>query len=240
MIIKSLNEEGVLRFRNWLDVVKAGDLDPKPDYLLTDPATSEPLAGAGEVAISTFTDRYQLAHYIHTVLRDIPIQRLPMSHGVWSWLSLYFIDVLSPLRGDGTRVLKELVRYIPTTDYKKYYRHLIGFGVHAIRKHGPDAVPLLVSTKPGILHTDYCEQIYGYGDLSQTSGFISTANALYFDPIGRKIKRGATPNKRNPGTLRRLGDLFYQLDLTYDVQGMDWERFQNLLPKEFQAWRPAH
>ena len=237
MLIRSLNEDGVRRFRDWLDVIKGGATDLKPDHLLTDPATSEPLTGAGEVSVGAYANRYQIGLYVDAALKDIPIQQLPMTHGVWSWLSLFFMDVLCPLRADGTRSLNELVRYIPTADYQKYYRHLIGFGVHAIRKLGSDAEPLLVSTKPGILHTDYCEQIYGYQDLCQTRSFISAANALYFDSTDRKIKRGATPNKRKAGTLRRLGDVFYQLDLTYDVQGMDWACFQSLLPTEFVNWR---
>jgi len=236
MLIRSLNEDGVRRFRDWLDVVKGGATDPKPDQLLTDPATSEPLPGAGEVEIGTFVNRYRLALYVDAALAEIPIQQLPMTHGVWSWLSLYFMDVLCPPRANGSRALNEFVRYIPTTDYQKYYRHLIGFGVHAIRKFGLDAEPMLVSTKPGILHTDYCEHVFGYQDLCQTRSFISVANALYFDRTERKIKRGATPNKKKPGTLRRLVDVFYQLDLTYDVQGMNPSSFQSLLPAEFRVW----
>jgi hypothetical protein len=236
MTIRTFNEEGVRRFRDWLDIAKGGGSSPKPDYLLTDPALSEPLVGAVDVSVGTFANRYQLALHVDAALINIPIQQLPMTHGVWSWLSLFFMDVLCPPRADGTRSVKELVKYIPTTDYQKYYRHLIGFGVHAIRKLGPDAEPLLVSTKPGILHTDYCEHVFGYQDLCQTRTFISVANALYFDQTERKIKRGATPNKKKAGTLRRLVDVFYQLDLTYDVQGMGKYAFQNLLPPEFQPW----
>ena len=159
MIIRALTEEGVIRFRDWLDAAKAGGTVPKPSPLLTDPITSEPLPGAGSVEKGSFANRFELGLYVNAQLAEIPISSLPMTHGVWSWLSLFFIDVLAPTRADGTRTLNELVRYIPTTDYQKYYRHLIGFAVHAIRQLGAEAEPLLVSTKPGILHTDYCEQI---------------------------------------------------------------------------------
>jgi hypothetical protein len=237
MIIRSLTEEGVRRFRDWLDAVKAGAVLPAPESLLTDPVTSKPVAGADNIERREFRNRLELGQYVNAALVNVPIQDLPMTHGIWAWLSLFFIDALCPPRADGERTLKELVRYIPSADYQKYYRHLIGFAVHALRKLGADAEPLLVSTKPGILHTDYCEQIYGYQDLCQTRSFIAVANALYFDSGGRRIKRGATPNKKKPGTLRRLGDIFYQLDLTYDVQGMEWLRFQALLPREFNEWR---
>jgi len=239
MQIRALTEKGVQQFRAWLENAKAGAATAPPTELLTDTDTSEPLHGAGEVELRQFTNRYELGVYVDQRLAQIPITVLPYTHGVWSWLSLFFIDVLAQPRTDGTRMLNELVRYIPTTEYTKYYRNLIGFAVHAIRDLGPEAEPLLVSTKPGILHTDYCEQIFGYQDLCQTRGFISVANALYFDPNERKIKKGATPNKRRAGTLRRLGDIFYQLELTYDVQGMDWPNLNGLLPSEFNPWKEA-
>ena len=237
MIIRSLTENGVRQFQDWLTVVQSGATDPKPSHLLAEPSTSEPLAGAGQVEEGTFANRYELARYVDQALQNIQIRSLPTKHGVWSWLTLFFIDTLCPPRTDGTRTVNEIARYIPSSDYKKYYRHLIGFGVQAIRRLGPDAEPLLVSSKPGILHTDYCEQIMGYQDLCQTRSFIAVANALYFDPVEHKIKRGAAANSKKDGTLRRLGDIFYQLDLTYDVPGLDWLHFQGLLPKEFDPWR---
>lgn len=238
MIIRTLNEDGIRQFRDWLDIIKGGGTNPAPLVLLTDERTSEPLAGAAEVQAQPFLNRYDLGLYVNRALENIPITKLPMTHGVWAWLSLFFIDVLCPLEADQRRSVNEIVRYIPSVEYQKYYRHLIGFAVHAIRNLGPDSEPLLVSTRPGILHTDYCEQIFGYQDLCQTRSFIAVANALYFDPVRRKIKRGATPNKKKSGTLRRLGDVFYQLDLTYDVQGMEWRSFENLLPQEFAEWCP--
>jgi len=237
MKIRALTEQGISSFRDWLNDAKIGGTTPPPFHLLNDESTSEQVLDAGEVETQPFQSRYELASYVNTALAAIDIRELPMKHGVWPWLSLFFIDQLCPPRPDGSRKLNEIVRYIPSTEYQKYYRHLIGFGVQAIRQLGADAEPLLVSTKPGILHTDYCEQIYGYQDLCQTRSFISVANALYFDPKNRRIKRGAAPNKRKAGTLRRLGDVFHQLDLTYDVQGLDWECFQNLLPAEFDRWR---
>src|SRR5207253_245811 len=133
------------------------------------------------VELQSFNNRYELGLYCNNALANIPLVNIPQTHGVWAWLSLFFIDVLAPKKSDGARNLRESVRYIGSGDYQKYYRHLIGFATYAIRVFESDAEPLLVSTKPGILHTDYCEQIFGYQDLCQTRAFISVANALYFD-----------------------------------------------------------
>ena len=232
--IRSLTANGIKQFQDWLATGAAGFI---PVHLLTDAETSEPVLGAGEVELGNFSNRYELAVYCNNALTDVSLSSIPRTHGVWAWLSLFFFDVIAPRKADGTRDLKETVRYIGSKDYQKYYRHLIGFGVYAIRVFETDAEPLLVSTKPGILHTDYCEQIFGYQDLCQTKAFVSTANALYFDKSERKIKRGATPNKKKPGTLRRLGDVFYQLEVTFDVQGMGRNELSRLLPDEFAGWQ---
>ena len=232
--IRSLTTNGIKQFQDWLSTGAGGFI---PVHLLTDTETSEPLPGAGEAELGSFTNRYELAMYCNNALVEVPLSSIPRTHGVWSWLSLFFFDVIAPRKADGTRDLKETVRYIGSQDYQKYYRHLIGFGVYAIRVFETDAEPLLVSTKPGILHTDYCEQIFGYQDLCQTKAFVSTANALYFDKNERKIRRGATPNKKKSGTLRRLGDVFYQLEVTFDVQGMGRNELSKLLPDEFAGWQ---
>lgn len=233
-IIRSLNSAGIKNFQDWISTGAPGEI---PEQWLTDSQTSESLPEAGLVEKGVFKNRFDLGAYCNERLAAIPLSAIPRTHGVWSWLSLFFFDVIAPKNASGTRSLRETVRYIPSEDYQKYYRHLIGFAVYAIRQYGADAEPLLVSTKPGILHTDYCEQIFGYQDLCQTRAFISVANMLYFDAAARRIKPSAAPNKKKPGTLRRLGDVFYQLEVTYDVQGMNRDGLAEILPGEFSTWK---
>lgn len=231
--VRALNAEGTRRFCEWIGHGGAG---AAPFQLLQDVDCSVSLQDAGEVEPVPFSSRYALGLHIEGALSRIPLQSISRSHGVWTWLTLFYFDHLCPPSGDGKRRLGELVRYVWSTDFKKYYRHLIGFAVEAIRSYGKDAEPLLVSTKPGILHTDYCEQIFGYQDLCQNREFLALANRLYFDWQNHRVKRGAVPNEPKPGTLRRLGDVFDQLQLTYDVQGMSADALAGLLPAEFGRW----
>jgi hypothetical protein len=76
---------------------------------------------------------------------------------------------------------------------------------------------------------------YRYNVLPQ---FIKLAEILYFDRKKGRLKIGAT-NSSRPGGLRRLDRVFSQLDLTYDVFGMDAEMLRAILPpKEFNRWLP--
>jgi hypothetical protein len=68
-------------------------------------------------------------------------------------------------------------------------------------------------------------------------GVLEAALMLYFDPKKRRPKPGAqTPG--NPGTVRRLVHVLQQLDLTYDIYGLSGRQILELLPEEFDEWKP--
>jgi hypothetical protein len=68
-----------------------------------------------------------------------------------------------------------------------------------------------------------------------SKSFVKLAKLLYFDEGNGRIKKGATTNR--PGSLRRLDRVVSQLDLTYDVFGVEARELSQLLPKrEFAKW----
>jgi hypothetical protein len=74
-------------------------------------------------------------------------------------------------------------------------------------------------------------------DLITNKGLIEAIDLLYWDPKRKRPKRGATTASR-PGNLYRLITLVQQLDFNYDLYGMRAREIQQLLPPEFDAWRP--
>jgi hypothetical protein len=68
--------------------------------------------------------------------------------------------------------------------------------------------------------------------------FIRLARSLYFDETHGRLKKGATTTTKNrPGSLRRLDRVMSQLDLTYDIFGIDASELSQLLPsREFGRW----
>ena len=233
MKIRSMTPDGVDAFRTWLNGRASGDI---PAELLTGSKQTKSFQPALEIEQRKFTCRYELGQYVNEILGPVSLSEVPRNHGIWSWLSIFFFDSLCPKNPDGTRDPKESVRYIWDVSFSKYYRHLIGHTVYSIRLYGEEAKPLFVAPSKRIVHTDYCEQIFGYQDLCHTVSFIATANRLYFDQKKNQIKAGATPNTRKPGTVRRLGDVFNQIALTFDVQGMSPEQILQKLPQEFRHW----
>ena len=82
--------------------------------------------------------------------------------------------------------------------------------------------------------------IYDLGfrrDLITNKGLIEAIDLLYWDPKRHRPKRGATTPTR-PGNLRRLIAVIQQLDFNYDLYGMRAHEILQLLPPEFDAWRP--
>ena len=233
MRIREMTSRGVEAFRTWLDGKASGDI---PDELLQNDDFSKSFHPVLEIEQRKFNCRFELGRYVNDILAHVHLSDVPRNHGIWSWLSLYFFDSLCPKSAGGTRQPRESVRYIWDVSFSKYYRHLIGHTVYSIRLYGEEAKPLFVAPSDRIVHTDYCEQIFGYQDLCQTVSFISTANRLYYDARKNQLKSGATPNTKKPGTVRRLGDVFNQIALTYDVQGMTPDQILEKLPKEFSCW----
>jgi len=82
--------------------------------------------------------------------------------------------------------------------------------------------------------------IYDLGfrrDLITNKGLIEAIDLLYWDTKRHRPKRGATTPTR-PGNLRRLIAVIQQLDFNYDLYGMRAHEILQLLPPEFDAWRP--
>lgn len=70
-----------------------------------------------------------------------------------------------------------------------------------------------------------------------SSGLIRTLDLLYFSEVTALPKRGAATAGK-PGGLRRFIDVMQQLDLNFDLQSMTAEELLELVPSEFEPWKP--
>src|SRR5262245_35576417 len=131
-LIRSLNERGQSRFRAWLDAGATGDT---PLDLLQDPMTSEPVLDTAEVDQAFFANRYDLAVHIDDALARCDFQGLSYDAGVWTWLSLFFFDLLCPKDLTGARNILAPYRYLLDEDSRKSRTHLIREAVVAVRNH---------------------------------------------------------------------------------------------------------
>jgi len=232
MRLQTMTDEGIEGFREYLRGLRYGSEAPPPDVLLTDTAYSADIEDAPFIERKAFESRLDAARY----LSDVMIEMNPglfEDRGLWAWLSLLYFDQLCPLSARGTRKPGKDYRYIPTSDFRNYYRHLLAGPFRLYRTLGDRARLLLCN--PLAQGGDINEQLASRQDIISNPGVMDAVDMLYFDPSQNNAKRGVTGKRR--GNLRRFVGLIQQLDLTYDLYSLDGQEIIGLLPGEFERWR---
>jgi hypothetical protein len=235
MQLRRLNATGIEQMRAWLERVRAHEIHEVPIQLLEAQEFSEALCPGVSVEQRSFSSRFEWGAYIESQLADIPTRALQLEPGVWAWLTLVYFEQVLPANGDGVRKVKQLARYIPTKDFRTYYRHLLAgpWAVYRAHREDPHRVRALLTNpldKPGDLY----EQIASRQDLISFPNVVTTVGRLYFDEEKSALKRGAGGS--GPGSPRRFADVLAQFDLTYDVYGTSADELLKLLPKEFKKF----
>ena len=234
--VRVLNSEGIRQFRDYLNQIRAGGASPVPTGLLTDPATTEPLAGGIEVEQVKFASKLEAAKYFSH--KFVGVRDVDHNVALWSWIALFYFDQLCPPDATGQREVREDARYIPGTGWRRYYRHLLAAPFRVYRSQGENAKLLLLDSIEKL--GDIWEQLASRQEIISNLGILGTATLLYLDAKKDRPKRGAASTKRKPGTLRRFVDLIQQLDLTYDLYSMRPAEILGLLPAEFDGWHPPN
>ena len=235
-LVRSLNRVGIDRLRSYLAELRAGASASPPAELLDDAAYSQELPADVTIVEQSFADRLAVARHLNEQLRPLGHEITDRDTGLWAWLSLVYFDQLCPVSGDGTRQPGQNYRHVPEFGYRHRYRHLL-FGPYQVyRRHGELAALLLA----GALHSEsgVYHEIVSRQDLIANKGVLQAASTLYFDRRRCRPKPGAQGSHRHPGTVRRFVRVLQQLDVTYDIYGLSGEQILELLPREFDAWRP--
>lgn len=232
--LKVFTDEGIKEFRNFLIELKTKPDLSSPD--LTDSRYSENLHP--ELTINDdviFLSRMDLAEYLTKIFLDAGLknQDLILNDKLWTWLTYLWFDQICP-QDDTGRKVREIVKYICSTDYKKYYRHFIASTYRIYSTLGKEN-SLLFLCRPVNDHGDFIEQLASRQEIISNPNLIKVAHLLYWDPYDNKPKRGASDRKK-PGNLRRLIRLFGQIELTYDIFSMNPDEIIKILPNEFDYW----
>jgi hypothetical protein len=234
-LVRTLTEEGIRSFREYLASLRAGADGKPPRALLTDSYGSSKPQMNIEIEKRQLITRRIAGGYLYEKLRPLSTLRIDSNVFLWSWLSLYYFDELCPVRKDGSRRVAEDCRYILDLDYRLYYRHLL-LGPYTVYRLYGESIPLLLWEGVEQMGEAYrelsCRQ-----NLLSNRGVIEAANGLYYDEKKGQLKRGAAVKTSKAGSLRRFIDVVQQLDLTYDLHSMTGEQVLNLLPQEFDEWR---
>lgn len=233
--LRTLNGRGADAFRAFLQQIRDGaEFQASPAILYVDDY-SAPVSQTIEIEPRKFANKYAAAEYLTRVLAGVPVASDDV--GLWSWLALYYFDQLSPLDDDGRRRPREDYHYIPSTESGWHRdRHLLAGPYKLFALHREKARLLLYP--PVHQHGAFVYDLGFRRELITNHGLIEAVDLLYWDVKRRRPKRGATTTSR-PGNLRRLITVVQQLDFNYDLYGMRAEEILQLLPPEFDAWKPA-
>lgn len=233
--VRSLNEKGIKRFRDYLQEIRVGAFLQPPTDILINSVYSSGIDVDIEVENIIFKDKHEMARYFYDRLHMLSHSEVEQNAGFWSWLALFYFDQLCPPSNSGKRSPGQDYRYILETGFRYYHRHLLLGPYNIYLIHG-DSAPLLLS---GTIDksSKYFLELSSRQGLITNRGVIEAANLLYFDHKQKKPKRGAAVALRKPGTIRRFIDVIQQLDLTHDLYSMSGEEVIALLPSEFNKWK---
>lgn len=236
MRIRAFTEEGIEYFHSALSELReTGSVERLRGLVLDPSVTVETPISADLPALTPDTSRFVWAQVAEAHIRPEEIPR-DLRKGTWSWLAAFYFDAVCPVRADGTRLVREDARYIPSlTDYRNYYRHaLLGpwsvFRAHAAAPERARVVLFGPLASPG----EAAEQLMSRQDLVTNPTVLETAYRLYFDPSKNRLKKGA--GGKAAGSPRRLADILYQFDLTFDLFALTPEQLLSLLPGEFNRF----
>jgi hypothetical protein len=234
--LRRLNDTGIAQFAEYLN---EGAIGAQPLHLLRHPDTSEPLDVSIKLVQRNYTNRYEFGRELTMRLSQFDPSKISTDRGLWTWLALYFFDQLSPLGPDGKRKLDKQYRYVLSSDYRHYYRHLVRTPWQLCRDHGPNSRFLLLATNDGTdplrRHGDILEQLGGTQSIIRSRPIIIEASRLYSDPLSGRPKRGAAG--KGGGSIRRFARVLRQLDLTFDPEFMPPGGLSAVLPVEFDGWK---
>lgn len=239
MNLRRLNASGVQRFEQYLDLLKSEPTRLAPTSMLADDSFSEEALPQRTIDLTQPpSSRLKLARLLDDLLGPVVPSEVSSDIGLWTWLSLFFWDVVCPADGAGMRTPRERAAYVPEPgNFRRYYRHLL-LGPYLIldaHRDDPNRAQALLC-KPVHIIDDIVAQIASRAEYVTNPGIVGLTTQLYFDVAKGTTKKGA--GGKGGGSPRRLADVLKQLDLTWDLYGMSIVELRQILPKEFDRFLP--
>jgi len=233
--LRIMQPDGKNEFQNYINRIRSDPSIQKPD-LNRHPFSHE---FSPQVMIDEsprFLSKMEMAEYLGRIFIQANLGRENVigENGLWTWIAYLWFDQLTT-NNSGNRQFREVARYICSSDYTDYYRHLVAGPYYIYSLHGKNNSKVFLSS-PIYEHNDFIEQIASRQFIISHPNLIEVFSILYFNKTSGKPKRGAQSRQR-AGNIRRFVMVIQQLELTYDIYSMSPEQIINILPQEFSEWK---
>ena len=244
-----MTSEGIQEAKEYLSILRDGKRlrtwEKDLDELLSDPVNVTPVYPEILVQRRPFANRREVGEYLQPLLSPMGVGRIVGNNALWSWLGMFYLGQAArrdtvgnpkPSGGD-TAYLLALENVSDVTGY----RHRLMAAYYIRFRHGEKAWCMLDQPVHQMEH--FTAILYGSPVLFNSVGVVELAHLLYADKTSRRYKSGIVGAGRRgnhaPGGLSRLVSVLNQLYMTYDVYGMAAQQLLDLLPPEFDRWKPS-
>jgi hypothetical protein len=231
--------EGEQKFREYINNLKTNPFTPRPDLNNTTFSKEfSPVVSIDET--KQFNSKMELAEYLQNCFAGAGLNRedvLPQN-GLWTWLAYVWFDQLAPITNPATAqrdIKRDDAKYICSSDYRDYYRHLVSGPYSIYSLHDGDNSNIFLYSRVNE-HNDFIEQCASRQFIISHKNIVEAIHRLYFDFQRGQPKSGAQ-SRTKPGNMRRFVSVIQQFELTYDIYTMPADSILNLLPPEFDGWK---
>jgi|GEM_PF-1830367 len=166
-----------------------------------------------------------------------PLRNFAGDRNLWNWVAAAY---LASQKGDA-KVLAAARKdaWVMNDDSQRYYRHVM-FSAYFVFENQIsylDEAGIILDVPVSKSLGEMGEQLLATAEIAYTVG-LRVADALYYDHGRKTLKRGAS--SKSPGAARRLTAAFLnQIKLNVDFTEMSVDQIINLLPHEFDKYKPA-
>lgn len=182
-----------------------------------------------------FGTRREAGAYLSELLKDV-IPLIYGDAGMWSWLGMFYFPEIVRVK-DGRALLHADTTslFLGGRSEQRRYRHYLWSAWRLYEQHGESVAYML--DQPLTDSGDLARAVFDYPRVFTSAGVIQLILQLYTD--GGRTKRRFSARQGEPGSVRRLPAVLEQLELTYDVYGMEPQALLEVLPDDFRAWAGA-
>lgn len=234
MKMRKLNKSGIKEFERFIANLRGGGQQNTPDYLLTDPSTSEPFEWELELEYGAFATRYELGVYLAKKLKGVDAHQIMGDSGFWSALALFWFDQLCPQKAGGSRKPSMVYNYVLSEHYNHRPRHAIFTTWQLVDLYGDFSHFLLSRELP--VRGELIEQLMARQYFLSCTGVMQAASTLYYDPDRKTFKKGSA-GRTSAGCVYRFVNWLQQLEINYDLFSISSSDLVGLMPKEFDRFK---
>ena len=232
-LVRRFNADGIEAFRRELAECRTAPTRDIPSEMLTDPMLTESVLPSVEIELRGFKTKGDAAVYFHQIFGGIPKQQLLEDAGLWTWLSLYYFEIVCPKHSGIRKVRNDYTYVYEAKSIRHFYRHLLFVSWRTL-DIAPTHNRLLLSTSISSLDkfsSEVIKRLY----MTRIPCFFEVLDRLYWDEKRGRARPGVTDfQKVTAGNLvHRLPNRIRQLEKTYDLHSLTADQLLSLLGEEF-------